>query len=86
MLKETFFMVIAILIASGEPEEIRHHPGFKFETLKECTDFVQLNYPSLYTGLLMTLAQEGSDQQIQSIACGEYNMDPNHIKAAKLNR
>ena len=36
MLKETFFMIIAILIASGEPDEIRHHPGYKFETLKEC--------------------------------------------------
>ena len=86
MLKETFFMIIAILSASGEPDEIRHHPGYKFETLKECTDFVTLNYPSLYTGLLMTLAQEGSNKMINSIACGEYDIDPTQIKAAKLNR
>jgi hypothetical protein len=34
----------------------------------------------------MTLAQEGSNKMINSIACGEYDIDPTQIKAAKLNR
>ena len=85
MLKETIFMIVAVLIASGEPEEIRTHPFYKFETLEDCTSFVQYNYQGLYTGLLATLANEGSDKMIKEIACGEYETDPTTQTKASIN-
>ncbi|MBL11093.1 MAG: hypothetical protein CL402_11365 [Acidiferrobacteraceae bacterium] len=85
MIKETIFMVVAILIASGEPEEVRTHPFYKFGTLEECTQFVQFNYQGLYTGLMAALAQEGSDKMIKEIACGEYDYDPVGATSAKYS-
>ena len=76
-------MIVAVLIATGEPEEVRTHPFYKFQTLEECTQFVQFNYQGLYTGLISALAQEGSDKMIKEIACGEYDTDPTQVKQAK---
>ena len=84
MVKETIFMIIAILITTAEPkkEEVVTHPHYKFQTVEECRAFVQFNYQNLYMGLVTQLAQIQSDKMIKEIACGEYDIDPTQVKEA----
>ena len=87
MVKETIFMIIAILIASGDPipgdpGKVITHPHYKFEKLEECKAFVQFNYQNLYMGLITYLAMIQSDMMIKEIGCGEYDIDPTKVKSA----